>query len=78
MRAREQAGFQIGIQHEEVGTTGRMTLKPPPPPKRQLAAARALAGITQEELAELACLHVNSIRYMERQPRITMGHSLAL
>jgi transcriptional regulator with XRE-family HTH domain len=42
---------------------------------RQLAAARALAGITQEQLAERAGLHVNSIRYMERQPRITTGHS---
>ena len=42
---------------------------------RQLAAARVLAGITQEELAKRADLHVNSIRYMERQPRITTGHS---
>ena len=42
---------------------------------RQLAAARVLAGLTQEHLAELAGLHVNSIRYLERQPRITTGHS---
>lgn len=45
---------------------------------RQLAAARALAGITQEQLAERAGLHVNSIRYMERQPRINTGHSSGL
>jgi transcriptional regulator with XRE-family HTH domain len=45
---------------------------------RQLAAARVLAGITQEQLAELAGLHVNSIRYMERQKRITTGYSLGL
>ena len=38
---------------------------------RQLTAARALAGITQEQLAERAGLHVNSIRYMERQGWIT-------
>jgi transcriptional regulator with XRE-family HTH domain len=43
----------------------------------QLAAARVLAGITQEQLAERAGLHVNSVRYMERQPRITTGHSSA-
>ena len=42
---------------------------------RQLAAARVLAGITQEQLAELAGLHVNSIRYMERQAKITTGFS---
>ena len=42
---------------------------------RQVAAARVLAGITQEQLAERAGLHVNSIRYMERQPRITTGYS---
>ena len=42
---------------------------------RQLAAARALAGITQEQLAERAGLHVNSVRYKERQPRITTGFS---
>jgi transcriptional regulator with XRE-family HTH domain len=38
---------------------------------RQLKAARALAGIKQEELARAAGLHVNSIRYMERKDRIT-------
>jgi transcriptional regulator with XRE-family HTH domain len=42
---------------------------------RQLAAARVLAGITQKQLAEHAGLHVNSVRYMERQERITTGHS---
>jgi transcriptional regulator with XRE-family HTH domain len=42
---------------------------------RQLAAARVLAGITQEQLAERAGLHVNSVRYMERQGWITTGHS---
>jgi transcriptional regulator with XRE-family HTH domain len=42
---------------------------------RQLAAARMLAGITQEELASQAGLHVNSIRYLERQDYITTGHS---
>jgi len=45
---------------------------------RQLAAARVLAGITQQQLAELADLHVNSIRYMERQKWITTGHSSGL
>ena len=45
---------------------------------RQLAAARVLAGITQEQLAERAGLHVNSIRYMERQGWITTGHSSGL
>jgi hypothetical protein len=34
-----------------------------------------LAGITQEQLAERASLHVNSVRYMERQRWITTGHS---
>ena len=38
---------------------------------RQLQAARALAGITQQQLADAARLHVNSIRYMERKGRIT-------
>lgn len=42
---------------------------------RQLAAARMLAGITQEELASQAGLHVNSVRYLERQSYITTGHS---
>lgn len=45
---------------------------------RQLAAARVLAGITQEQLAKRAGLHVNSIRYIERQSRITTGHSSEL
>jgi DNA-binding XRE family transcriptional regulator len=42
---------------------------------RQLVAARMLAGITQEELASLAGLHVNSVRYLERQNYITTAHS---
>lgn len=42
---------------------------------RQLAAARVLAGLTQDQLAERAGLHVNSVRYLERQQRITTGHS---
>jgi transcriptional regulator with XRE-family HTH domain len=42
---------------------------------RQLAAARILAGITQEELASQAGLHVNSIRYLEKQDSISTGHS---
>lgn len=50
----------------------------PPRTGRQLAAARALAGITQEQLAGRAGLHVNSVRYMERQPKITTGHSSEL
>jgi transcriptional regulator with XRE-family HTH domain len=50
----------------------------PPRTGRQLAAARVLAGITQVQLAERAGLHVNSIRYLERQPRITTGHSSAM
>jgi hypothetical protein len=37
-----------------------------------------LAGITQEQLAEQAGLHVNSIRYLERQRWITTGHSSEL
>lgn len=42
---------------------------------KQLAAGRMLAGVTQAELAAAACLHVNSVRYVERQPRVTTGHS---
>jgi transcriptional regulator with XRE-family HTH domain len=45
---------------------------------RQLAAARTLAGVTQEELAKRAGLHVNSIRYLEKQDPITTGHSSEL
>jgi DNA-binding CsgD family transcriptional regulator len=42
---------------------------------RQVVAARMLAGITQEELASQAGLHVNSVRYLERQNYITTGYS---
>ncbi len=42
---------------------------------KQVAAGRILAGLTQKQLADAAGLHVNSIRYVERQPRITTGHS---
>jgi hypothetical protein len=45
---------------------------------KQLAAGRVLVGITQKYLAEAASLHVNSVRYVERQPRITTGHSRGL
>jgi transcriptional regulator with XRE-family HTH domain len=47
----------------------------PPRTGRQLAAARVLAGITQEQLAERAGLHVNSVRYLERQRWIAAAHS---
>jgi hypothetical protein len=42
---------------------------------RQLSAGRALIAVTQEELARVAGLHPNSIRYLERQERITTGFS---
>lgn len=42
---------------------------------RQLAAARVLAGITQEQLAKQAGVHVNSVGYLERQQRVTTGYS---
>ncbi len=45
---------------------------------RQLAAARTLVGITQEDLASRCGLHVNSIRYLERQRVITTDHSSRL
>jgi transcriptional regulator with XRE-family HTH domain len=38
---------------------------------QQLAAGRALIKLTQEELAYAAGLHVNSIRYLERQDERT-------
>jgi transcriptional regulator with XRE-family HTH domain len=41
----------------------------------QLKAARALLGLTQEDVAAAAGLHPNSIRYIERQKRVTTGHS---
>lgn len=46
---------------------------------RQLKAARALAGVTQQQLANASGLHVNSVRYLERQDRIAkFGHSANL
>lgn len=42
---------------------------------QQLSAGRALIKLTQEELVRAADLHVNSIRYLERQARITTGFS---
>ena len=42
---------------------------------QQLSAGRALINVTQEELARVAGLHVNSIRYLERQERITTDFS---
>ena len=42
---------------------------------QQLSAGRALKNPTQEELARVAGLHVNSIRYLERQERITTDFS---
>ena len=42
---------------------------------QQLSAGRALIKLTQGELARAAGLHVNSIRYLERQERITTGFS---
>jgi hypothetical protein len=42
---------------------------------QQLSAGRALINITQQELARAAGLHPNSIRYLERQERITTGFS---
>ena len=42
---------------------------------QQLKAARALVGIGQDQLAEAAGLHVNSVRYLERQDRITTIYS---
>jgi transcriptional regulator with XRE-family HTH domain len=42
---------------------------------QQLSAGRALINVTQKELAGAAGLHPNSIRYLERQDRITTGFS---
>jgi hypothetical protein len=42
---------------------------------QQLSAGRALINVTQKKLAGVAGLHVNSIRYVERQERITTGFS---
>ena len=42
---------------------------------RQVSAGRMLAGLTQRELARAAGLHVNSIRYLERQNRIRADYS---
>jgi hypothetical protein len=64
--------MSLAIDHE-----GRpfLPMYSQPQSGRQLAAARMLAGVTQEELASQAGLHVNSIRYLERQNYITTGHS---
>ena len=43
---------------------------------RHVAAARAMAGLKQIELAELAGLHVNSLKRLEAMKRI--GHGLAV
>ena len=45
----------------------------PPHTGRQLAAARALLNITQDELAQRAGLHVNSVYNLEQQEPITAG-----
>jgi transcriptional regulator with XRE-family HTH domain len=37
---------------------------------RHLAAARALAGLKQRQLADLAGLHVNSVKRLERMSSI--------
>lgn len=37
---------------------------------RHLRAARALAGVTQARLADIAGLHPKSVAYWERQPEI--------
>jgi transcriptional regulator with XRE-family HTH domain len=42
---------------------------------QQLSAGRALINLTQARLARAVGLHVNSIRYVERQERITTGFS---
>jgi len=42
---------------------------------QQLSAGRALINVSQRELASAAGLHVNSIRYLERQERISTGFS---
>ena len=47
----------------------------PPHAGRQLAAARALLNMTQDELAKRAGLHVNSVYNLEQQEPITAGYS---
>ena len=42
---------------------------------QQLSAGRALINVSQRVLACAAGLHVNSIRYLERQERITTAFS---
>ena len=42
---------------------------------KQLKAARALAGLSQKQLAAEAGLHFSSIAYLEKQNRITAWHS---
>ena len=41
---------------------------------RHLAAARAMAGLKQIELAELAGLHVNSLKRLEAMKAISGNH----
>ena len=69
------AGVPDHILSERLWMRRGFAMRVRPHTGRQLAAARVLAGITQEQLAERAGLHVNSIRYMERQRRITTGFS---
>ncbi|MBS0251605.1 MAG: helix-turn-helix transcriptional regulator [Proteobacteria bacterium] len=41
---------------------------------RQIAAARALLGWSQDELADAAAMHVNSVAYWERHSSIPTDH----
>ena len=43
---------------------------------RHLAAARTLAGLKQTELAQLAALHVNSLKRLERMKTIPRGWAI--
>jgi len=68
---KEQKG-QTDAAHERP-----MMMSDPTRPRsgKQVAAARVLANVTQKQLANSAGLHVNSVRYLERQPVITTWHS---